>query len=309
MSCFSITAPASSANLGPGFDSAGLALNRYLTLHVSPNEEWIFEHRSVHLPQAPSAEDHFIFNIAGKLAKEYNAELPPSKVVVESDIPLARGMGSSASAVVTGIELANQLCGLDLNEQEKLQWATKWEGHPDNVAAALLGGFVITATLSEERIEYFQTANLDLDFVLYIPGFELKTEAARKVLPEQFAHSNAAAASGIGNMMIAGLLSGNYGLAGRMMEADLFHEPYRASLIPNYAEIRREAKRLGAYGTVISGAGPTMISFVPKGTGQFMSEHLQAMLPDYSVQLVKLDDQGLRVNHQLKNAVCNEMTL
>lgn len=305
MNCFTITVPASSANIGPGFDSAGMALNRYLTLHVSPNEEWIFEHRSVHLPQAPSAEDHFIFNIARQLSNEYSAALPPSKVVVESEIPLARGMGSSASAVVAGIELANQLCGLELSGPEKLQWATKLEGHPDNVAAALFGGFVITATTSGDCIECFQTANLDLDFVLYIPGFELKTEAARKVLPETFSRSSAAAASGIGNMMVAGLLSGNYELAGRMMEADLFHEPYRASLIPNYAQIRREAKRLGAYGTVISGAGPTMISFVPKGTGQFIAEHLQAMLPEYSVQLVKLDDRGLRVNYRIENAVCN----
>ncbi|MFS0645309.1 homoserine kinase [Siminovitchia sp. 179-K 8D1 HS] len=305
MNCLTITVPASSANIGPGFDSAGMALNRYLTLHVTPNEEWLFEHRSVHLPQAPSAEDHFIFNIAGKLAGEYRALLPPCKIMVESDIPLARGMGSSASAVVAGIELANQLCKLDLNEQEKLQWAAKLEGHPDNVAAALLGGLVITATPSDEHIEYFQAANIDLDLVLYIPGFELKTEAARKVLPEQFSRSCAASASSIGNMMVAGLLSGDYELAGRMMEADLFHEPYRASLIPNYAEIRREAKQLGAYGTVISGAGPTMISFAPKGVGQTIVNHLQTMLPDYSVQLVKLDVQGLRVNYHVENSVCN----
>ena len=205
MNCLTITVPASSANIGPGFDSAGMALNRYLTLHVAPNEEWIFEHRSLHLPQAPPAEDHFIFNIAGQLAREYHAALPPCKVVVESDIPLARGMGSSASAVVAGIELANQLCGLALSQSEKLQWATKFEGHPDNVAAALLGGFVITATF-DGRVEYFQTANIDVDIVLFIPDFELKTEAARKVLPDQFSRNSAASASGIGNMMVAGLL-------------------------------------------------------------------------------------------------------
>ncbi|MBM7713096.1 homoserine kinase [Siminovitchia sp. FSL H7-0308] len=304
MNCLTITVPASSANIGPGFDSAGMALNRYLTLHVTPNEEWIFEHRSLHLPQAPPAEDHFIFNIAKQMAEQFNANLPPCNIMVESDIPLARGMGSSASAVVAGIELANQVCQLELSASEKLRWATKFEGHPDNVAPALLGGLVITAMLSEDRIEFFQTTNIDLDLVLYIPDFELKTEAARKVLPEQFSRNNATAASSIGNMMVAALVAGDYQLAGRMMEADLFHEPYRASLIPNYAEIRREAKNLGAYGTVISGAGPTLISFAPKGGGQTIVDHLQTMFSDHSVQLVKLDNEGLRVNHQSENAIC-----
>lgn len=144
-------------------------------------------------------------------------------------------------------------------------------------------------------MEYFQTDDLNMDLVLYIPNFELKTETARKVLPETFSRADATAASGIGNVMIAGLLSGDYGLAGRMMEADLFHEPYRASLIPNYDEIRQAAREMGAFGTVISGAGPTMISFAPKGTGESIVKGMQAVLPNYSIELMEADRNGLRV--------------
>ncbi len=296
MNGFTISVPATTANIGPGFDSVGMALNRYLTLHVQNSDKWVFEHCSKHLPPAEAAQDHFIYQMAERMASEFEAVLPPCKVVVESEIPLARGMGSSASAVVAGIELANQLCQLELTPEEKLEWATKFEGHPDNVAPALLGGLIVTAeTKQNDKVEYFQTDKLNMDLVLYIPHFELKTETARKVLPETFSRTDATAASGIGNVMIAGLLSGNYELAGRMMEADLFHEPYRASLIPNYDEIRQAAKEMGAYGTVISGAGPTMISFVPKGTGESIVKGMQSVLPDYSVELMEADRDGLRV--------------
>lgn len=298
MNGFTISIPASTANIGPGFDSVGLSLNRYLTLHVQGHDEWEFEHRSKHLAPAEAAEDHFIYRIAERMASEFEAVLPPCKVIVESEIPLARGMGSSASAVVAGIELANQLCDLELNQEQKLEWATKFEGHPDNVAPALFGGLIITAaTKQTDKVEYFHQNQLNLDLVLYIPYFELKTEAARKVLPEMFSRDDATAASGIANVMIAGLLSGNYELAGRMMEADRFHEPYRASLIPNYEEIRQAAKEMGAYGTVISGAGPTLISFVPKGTGASIVKGMQAVLPDYTIELMEVDQNGSRVEN------------
>ncbi|MFD1707753.1 homoserine kinase [Siminovitchia sediminis] len=292
---FTITVPASTANIGPGFDSAGMALNRYLTLHVREHDEWVFETRSKHLPPAEDAEQHFIYQIAERLASEYGAALSPCKVIVKSDIPLARGMGSSASAVVAGIELANQLCSLNLDLDRKLEWATKFEGHPDNVAPALFGGFIVTAaTKKTDQVEYFRTDELQVDLVLYVPDFELKTETARKVLPDTWSMADSTAASGIGNVMIAGLISGDYELAGRMMEADLFHEPYRASLIPNYEKIRLKAKEMGAYGTVISGAGPTMISFAPKGSGPAIAKGMQVELPDYTVEVMEVDKKGAR---------------
>jgi len=289
-----ISVPASSANIGPGFDSAGVAVSRYLTLEVTKADEWDFTHVTSLIPPVRHYQDHFIYKVAKQVADWHNRELPPCHVSMDSDIPLARGLGSSASAIVAGIELANQVCELALSEDTKLAYAVKIEGHPDNVAACLLGGFVVTVKMGDES-SYKKLPAIDTDLVVYIPNFELKTEDARKVLPESFNMKDAATASGVSNLMISSLLTGDYELAGKMMESDLFHESYRAKLIPNYYDIRSEARKLGAFGTVISGAGPTMISFVPNGKGEEIANAMQSHLPDYEVAALQLDEQGLQV--------------
>ncbi|GAB3797555.1 homoserine kinase [Virgibacillus kimchii] len=296
MSSFRITVPASSANIGPAFDSAGLALNLYLTLRVTEADKWGFEHLSPLLPDPAPYETHFIYQIAKKIADQHDKQLPPCNVQMESDIPLARGLGSSASAVVSGIELANQLCSLHLTAEQKLQAATEIEGHPDNVAPALFGGFIISATTDGRNVHPVRLTALDTDLILYIPKVELKTEAAREVLPKDYAKEEAVSASSISNVMIAALLTGDYGLAGKMMENDLFHEPYRSVLIPNYAEIREEAREQGAYGTVISGAGPSLISFVPGGQGTDMANRLQTLFKEHQVLALRLDKYGVQVS-------------
>src|SRR5690625_734050 len=118
-----ITVPASSANIGPGFDSVGVAVSRYLTLHVEKSESWEFIHLTSQIPLVEKYEDHFIYKVAYQIATWQQAELPPCVVKVSSDIPLARGLGSSASAIIAGIELANQLCNLHLTEEEKFNYA------------------------------------------------------------------------------------------------------------------------------------------------------------------------------------------
>ena len=295
MKMFTITVPASSANIGPGFDSAGMAVNRYLTLQVVKQDQWEFKHHSPFLPKETNYKNHFIYNVAKRIAKQHDKTLPTCKVIVDSQIPLARGLGSSASAVVAGIELANQLCNLSLSTEEKLQYATEIEGHPDNVAPALFGGFVITAASADGDVNFIKIPDLDLDIVLYIPSVELKTKEARSVLPAEFSRNEATQASGISNLMIASLLTKDYSLAGKMMEQDLFHEPYRAKLVPNYHTIIQKARMGGAYGTVISGAGPTMISFVPQGKGQEVAEEMSKLLTDYDVASLKIDLNGLQV--------------
>lgn len=295
MKKFKVSIPASSANLGPGFDSAGIALNRYLTLDVTEQKEWEFEHKSDLLPFFTDYREHFIYQIARQTAERHQKRLLPCKVTVTSDIPLARGLGSSASAVLAGIELANQLCDFSLTVEQKLHDATAIEGHPDNVAASLFGGIVITAATQNEQIEYVQLPVINLDVVACIPDIELKTETARNVLPSSFSRKDATKASAISNVMIAALLSGDYKVAGKMMESDLFHEPYRAELIPNFERIRQLAKANGAYGTVISGAGPTMISFVPKREGPVICEEMKSMLTGCKAVTLEIDHIGLRV--------------
>ncbi|WP_449354564.1 homoserine kinase [Virgibacillus natechei] len=296
MKNFTITVPASSANLGPAFDSAGIALNLYLKLDVVEAEQWELETRSHFLPATTYVEDNLIYQVAEQTAKRHDKVLPACNIIVTSDIPLARGFGSSASAVIAGIELANQVCELSLSQEEKLQYGTEVEGHPDNIAPALLGGFTVTAKLSENEVDWIKVPDLDVDVVGYIPNFELKTETARKVLPEHFSREHTITASSVSNLLIASLLLGDYGRAGKMMEGDLFHEPYRAELIPRYHEIKKEAKVYGAYGTVISGAGPTMISFVPKGEGKAIAKQMQYLLEGYQVTALEMDTHGLQVS-------------
>ncbi|MEI3606989.1 homoserine kinase [Pseudogracilibacillus sp. SE30717A] len=297
---FTISVPASSANIGPGFDSAGVAVSRYLTLQVTKADNWQFSHTTSVIPSVRNYKDHFIYKVANQVAGWHACTLSPAHVTMESDIPLARGLGSSASAIVAGIELANQLCSLELTEREKLDYAVKIEGHPDNVAACLIGGFVVTVKMGEEA-SFKKLPAIDTDLVVYIPNFELKTEDARKVLPDNLIMKDAATASGVSNLMISALLTGDYELAGKMMESDLFHESYRAKLIPNYFEIRSNARSLGAYGTVISGAGPTMISFVPNGKGKEIAMKMKQLLPDYEVEALELDENGLQVKVNINN--------
>jgi|SRR5699024_2753082 len=295
---FTISVPASSANIGPGFDSAGVAVSRYLTLQVEEAPEWKFTHLNETIPPVRHYTDHYIYIVAQQVAVWHDVSLPPCHVKMHSDIPLARGLGSSASAIVAGIELANQLCELDLTEKEKFAYAVKIEGHPDNVAAALFGGFVVTVKMNEEA-SYKKLPAIDTDLVVYIPNFELKTEDARQVLPKDFLMKDAATASGVSNLMISALLTGDYELAGKMMESDLFHESYRAVLIPNYFDIRSEARKLGAFGTVISGAGPTMISFVPHGQGADIAQEMGKLFSEYEVAALKLDEKGLQVHQDV----------
>lgn len=294
MTMFTISVPASSANIGPGFDSVGLAIKRYLTLEVTQADQWTFEHHESFLPPNGHYKDHFIYQVAHQVAEKYKQELPASHVKMTSQIPLARGLGSSASAVVSGIELANQLCQLDLTTDEKLAIATKIEGHPDNVAPALLGGFTITALANEELV-YTKVDELALEIILYIPNFELSTNDSREVLPKELTRDKAACASGIGNLFIAALLQEDYPLAGKMMENDLFHEPYRAKLIPDYVNIRENAKKHGAYGTVISGAGPSMLSFVPREKSSSLAEAMYQAHPNYDVLKIQMDERGVQV--------------
>src|SRR5690625_257029 len=296
-----ITVPGSSANVGPGFDSVGIAVGRYLTLQVQKSNEWKFSHVSHEIPEVDFYYNHFIYKVAKQVADWHEVEMPPCHVEMSSEIPLARGLGSSASAIVAGIELANQLCHLQLSDDTKFTYAVKIEGHPDNVTPCLFGGFVVTVKTADE-VFYKKLPTVNVDTIVYIPPFELKTSDAREVLPKVFPIDEATSASAISNMTLVSLVTGDYELAGKMMEKDMFHEPYRSTLIPQYGAIRMKAAKFGAYGTVISGAGPTMISFVPKGEGHSIAEKIKGTIPEletYEVILLTLDELGLRVDGEL----------
>src|SRR3954447_17781412 len=191
-----IKVPASTANLGPGFDSIGMALNLYLTLEVEVSDQWQVVPLTKEMAAFPSDEKNFIIQIALKTAEKYQKELPRAKVKVNSEIPLARGLGSSAAAIVAGIELADSLCGLQLSQQEKFEIAAEIEGHPDNAGASLFGGLIIGCQ-TETSVDAVVFDNLELDIVAVVPREELLTKKARGVLPTEISFQQAVSAGAV----------------------------------------------------------------------------------------------------------------
>lgn len=295
---FRITTPGSTANLGPGFDSVGMAVNRYLILDVAPHDEWEFIAKSNDLAGLPKGKDNLMYKVALSVAEDYGFDLPPYKVEVMSNIPLSRGLGSSAAAIVAGIELANQILELHLTNDEKLRRASIIEGHLDNVAASLFGGLII-GSHRDDGTDMVHAGFPDIEMVVYIPSYELETKKARSVLPGQMDFKEAVLASGISNVLVAALLTSNWELAGKMMAKDLFHQPYRGELVPELEMVYSLADELGAYGVALSGAGPTIICFAPKGKGESIQKRLQQSFPDARIEILQVDQAGLSVDTNL----------
>ena len=291
-----IIVPATTANIGLGFDSIGIAVDLYLTLTVvEPSNEWKIEHPFGEA--VPSNQENLIIETALAVCPT----LQPHHLVCESDIPMTRGLGSSSSAIVAGIELANQLGKLDLTPQQKVEWATKIEGHPDNVAPAILGGLVV-ATYDEEsqEVDYLQKEiQSEIQGIALIPDFELSTKASRQVLPSEFVYAKAVQASSRSNVLVAALWQEDWENVSRIVEKDLFHEPYREILIPFLTPVRKLAKEKEAIGTYLSGAGPTVMVLSSKDKSTTIVDYLQEQLPselgNYNIQVLTVDQVGVRV--------------
>ncbi|SER78219.1 homoserine kinase [Gracilibacillus ureilyticus] len=292
-----IKVPSSTSNLGAGFDSIGLALNLYLELQVTRADEWEFIPASDCLESIPKGKDNLVYEIAEKVANQYGGEreLPPCQVVMKSDIPLARGLGSSATAIIAGIELADALLDLDLSEDEKLQIATEIEGHPDNVAPSLLGGCVIGHY--DGKVSYTQIPVKGVTFVAVIPNFELKTKDARAVLPKEFSYKESVQASSVANVSVAAICQGNWKLLGEMMNKDYFHQPYRKSLISHYDELHEYLTR-NSYGVFLSGAGPTMIAVVDDKNVFNIVKQWKYEYPDYQWLSLQVENTGVYIEEQ-----------
>lgn len=292
-----IKVPSSTSNLGAGFDSIGLALNLYLELNVSPSDEWEFVAVSDCLKGIPSGKENLVYQIAEQVAKQYGKEdkLRPCKIKMKSEIPLARGLGSSATAIIAGIELANILCDLQLNDDDKLQIATDIEGHPDNVAPSLIGGCVIGHY--DGRVAYTKVPIEGVTFVAVIPDYELKTKDARAALPKQFTFKESVQASSVANVTVAAICQGDWELLGEMMEKDHFHQPYRKSLIANYDDLYNYLRN-DAYGVFLSGAGPTMIAVVDDAKVTAILEKWKQEYPNYQWLALQVENNGVNISKQ-----------
>lgn len=288
-----IKVPATTANIGAGFDSIGIALNVYLELEVEKADKWTFELLSPSLEGLPTNEENYIFHIAKLMSMRFGRkELPTCHVKMRSDIPLARGLGSSSTAVVAGIALANELLELDLSKEDIADLATEIEGHPDNVAPAIYGGCVIGHV--DEGFECIQLPiGDDLQFITAIPDFEFETMYARSILPAYYSHKEAVKASSVANVSVAAIMQKNWELLGKMMKKDLFHQPHRKSLLPDFDAVV-EALAEDVYGTYLSGAGPTMIALADQAAGKKLPEWKE-QFDHLDWKILKADNVGLVV--------------
>ena len=284
-----IIVPATSANVGPGFDSVGIAVSKYLTIDVlEAQENWWIEHDLGE--EIPSDEENLLLQTALKVA----ADLPPHRLKMTSEVPLARGLGSSSSVIVAGIELANQLGKLALSDEEKLEIATKIEGHPDNVAPAIFGNLVV-ASYVDQQTNHLVLPFPECDLVAFVPNYELKTSDSRNVLPSEWTYKEAVAASSIANVAIAALAKGDLRVAGKAIEADRFHERYRQQLVAEFPQVKEVAHQHDAYATYLSGAGPTIMNLLaPEYTASFVAA-LTALGLDGQIFQLKIDTFGVRV--------------
>ena len=287
-----IIVPATSANVGPGFDSVGVAVTKYLEIQVcEEREEWMIEHQ---LGKWIPRDER---NLLLKIALQIVPDLQPRRLKMISDIPLARGLGSSSSVIVAGIELANQLGNLKLSQHEKLQLATKIEGHPDNVAPAIYGNLVIASSV-EGQVSAVVAPFPECAFLAYIPNYELRTRDSRGVLPKKLSYKEAVAASSIANVAIAALLTGDMVKAGQAIESDLFHERYRQELVREFATIKKVAKRNGAYATYLSGAGPTVMVLADPDKMPKIKAELEKQPFKGKLHELQVDTQGVRVEEK-----------
>ena len=284
-----IIVPATSANVGPGFDSVGIAVTRYLTIEVlEPADAWFIEHDLG--AGIPTDEKNLLLSTALSIAPA----IQPHHIKMTSEVPLARGLGSSSSVIVAGIELANQLADLQLSDDEKLRIATKIEGHPDNVAPAIFGNLVIASYIGED-VQYVTADFPTCDLVAFVPSYQLKTSDSRNVLPTEWSYKEAVAASSVANVAIAALLKGDLLTAGRSIELDHFHERYRQSLVKEFPQVKEVAHQHDAYATYLSGAGPTIMNLLaPEHTASFVAA-LAALGLDGQIFQLKIDTFGVRV--------------
>lgn len=291
---FSVKVPASTANLGPGFDSIGLALDLYLTIHASPSNDWLVEYKDKNHQHLPLDKENLLISTALKVAEQYNCKLPCARLTVSTDIPLGKGLGSSASAIAAGIEIADRLGNLNLSMKEKLIIGTEMEGHPDNITASMLGGLTISY-FDEEIFETVHIADVSIGVLLLIPEKELLTAESRGLLPFKMKHSEAVKSSAASNVLAASLTRGDWQTAGRLMEKDQFHEYFRKNLFPDFEEIRRLCREAGAYGCAISGAGPSLFITVPPGTEADVAFTLLTRFPHYECMVTKPAISGMKL--------------
>lgn len=292
--------PASTTNLGPGFDVLGLALQLYsrLTLTTADTDTHVTI-SGVDADKLPNTTDHIGVQAVELVFQRSGTPRPKGfRVDIENGIPAIRGLGGSGTAILGGLLTANALCGEPFSQPELLAFATELEGHPDNVAASLYGGLVVSAQDGHDVHTIKLTCPPELSLALAIPNFPLSTEQARGVLPESVSFADAVYNTSRSTLLIASIATGKLEMLRTAMN-DKLHQPYRTALIPGFDAVAAAAIDAGALSVALSGAGPTVAAYCLENA-ETIAEQMQATFQKHQVtadtQILKPDAHGATVH-------------
>src|SRR5438445_11681175 len=296
---FFAVVPASSANVGCAFDCAAIALGLYLRVSAARIQSGLeLTYSGPNADQVPRDNSNLLVKAMERAAAACGAPLPLLRLDVQNEIPLGVGLGSSAAAIIAGILLANELCGSKLSQTEILRLAVEIEGHPDNVAAALHGGFVVAAPPQGAANALFSKADVSaaLDFVAVIPEVPLPTEKARAVLPAQYSRRDVVA-----NLQRTAVLAARFFSGGELspeLFRDALHQPYRSPLVPGIAECLA-FRHAGLAGVFLSGAGSAVMAIARHSAaeiGDALVAEFRRMGTPARALLLKADNRGARIS-------------
>jgi homoserine kinase len=295
MTALTFRIPASTSNLGAGFDALSLALDRYLKITVEPAASTSIQVRGLDSNLIPTTPDNLIVRVASSVAARRQRPLSTFRLGIDNQIPLARGLGSSAAAIIAGISCYEAIAGERLTDQEIFNYAFEFESHPDNLAAALKGGLVAAATSAEGEV-FVATLSIPEGIrpVVVMPAFELSTEKARAVLPRTYSRKDAVFNIQRSALIVASLTTGNWPLLREAMR-DCIHQPYRAPLIPGLDEILA-LETPGLLGVALSGAGPTVLGFARNEDAEVVGQTITSVFNRHGVDatpyVAKIDMRG-----------------
>ncbi|WP_160687768.1 homoserine kinase [Clostridium sp. C2-6-12] len=291
-----VRVPATSANMGPGFDSLGIALRLYNEFGFRELEEDGLKFNG--MPEEFCNENNIIYQAMKFCFDKAGYKIKGLEISeLTQDVPVSRGLGSSSTCIVGGLVGANEILGKKFSDEELLEMAVEIEGHPDNVAPALLGGMVVA--IVDENKTYYDKVDVKkgIKFVSIIPNFRLSTKKARGVVPQQISLKDGVYNVSRAALMVACFSSGKYDLI-KYACKDAFHQNYRAKLIPGFEEVYNKSYELGAWGCYLSGAGPTIMAIINEEDERFsnrLREYLKIKGLEWDILELSIDDAGATI--------------
>ncbi len=294
-----IIVPATSANMGSGFDSIGIAFKKYNHLWFIEIDEGlqILINRKQKI-KIPTDKNNLVYKTMLGFYDLIGKKMPGIRLIQEDYIPLTRGLGSSAACIVAGLMAANDISNCNYSKEELAQIAAKIEGHPDNSNPALLGGMVVGALDKEEMRHVKLPIPDNLSFAIMVPDFPVETEKSRGVLPYTVRRKDAIFNSSRAALLVASMITCNIDNLKMAMD-DRLHQQYRLPLVPAMADIFKKADEFGSKGSYLSGAGPTIVSvltddMIEEFAGK-MNSYLSSIPHKWTLEILKPDLEGARI--------------